>query len=122
MQLGQHLQLVTRFVRSLLPKDKGVMDMWGRGDVPGTASQRTCLESAEVVGEVGGNRFYDFEWERMGRFVRNANGWRRITEQADNLSFASLPNGCHPTREAYPYGTNGGEVGEVFAEWWGNHT
>jgi len=43
--------------------------MRDRGDVPRAASQRACLQSAGVVGEVGDDGNHDIAWEATGRFV-----------------------------------------------------
>ena len=44
------------------PEKNGMVDAWGRNDIPGTAGQRTSLESIEVADEVGEDHFHDFVW------------------------------------------------------------
>jgi len=46
-----------------------MVKVWDRGDVPRAASQRACLESAEIVGEVGDDDNHDVVWEATGRLV-----------------------------------------------------
>jgi len=84
------------FVKSLVAKGKGMVDVRNRGGIPGTASQRACLESVAVVDEVVDDRFHDFVREATGRFVRDARLRGRITEQAADLCFASSPNDHDP--------------------------
>ena len=79
-------------------------------NVPGTASQRTRLESVKVVGEVGDNHFHDFIREAGGRFAYGTRPRGRIPEEAIDLDFAFMPNGNRASREVYPYETNETEV------------
>ena len=39
MQPRQYLQLIMGLVSSLLPRNKGIVNMLGGGDIPGVASQ-----------------------------------------------------------------------------------
>ena len=81
-----------------------MVEMWHRDDVPGAGSQRTRLESAEVVDKVGDDHFHDFVREREGRSACSKSSGGFVTEEAINLDHASTPNGHHAGREAYPYG------------------
>ena len=64
------------------------------------------------MGDMGDDHFHEFIWKAAGRFVRDTGPWRRITEQAIDVGFASVPNDPHPTREVYPYGA---EVRAIYA-------
>ena len=120
VQLGYRLQLVTsgRYpqlapdkIRQNVPKSNGVPKVREREDVPGAASQRTCLEGAEVeggvAGEVGEDHFYNVIRDATGRCVRGTRFWRRGVEETIDTGFASKPDGQHAGREVHPYNTNG---------------
>ena len=93
-----------RFARSLVPKSKGMVNMRDRGEIPGTASQRACLESVVVVNEVADDHFHDFVREPAARFVRDVHLWRRVTEQAIDLGFSPSPDDRHAIRKLRPCG------------------
>lgn len=80
-----------------------MVEMWGHGGIPGTANQRTSLESAEVVGKVGDDHFHDIIWELWGdRFVRETWLWGHISGEAIGIGSASVPGGRRVGREVYP--------------------
>jgi len=93
-----------RFSRSFVPESKSMVNMRDRGEIPGTAGQRACLESVVVVNEVADDHFHDFVWETAGGFVRDVRLWRPITEKAIDLGFSPSPNDCHAIREVRPCG------------------
>ena len=80
------------------------MDAWGRDDIPGSASQRTRLEGAEVVDEVGDDHLRDFMGEGVNGFMHAARHWRCITEEVIDLGFALMPDVDHTNQEVCPYG------------------
>ena len=84
-----------------------MVNVWGKNDVPGAASQQTHLESEEVEGEVGDDHFHDFIREWGGRVVHGMRPWNCIAEEAVDLGFASAPNSHHVI---YPYGMNGADI------------
>ena len=103
-----------------------------RNGIPGMASQRTCLESTAVVGEMGDDHFHDIVreggWERAardradrtvraGRSMRGASLWRSTSEEAVDLGFATIPNGHLAGREFHPYGASGTEVRVIHRYW-----
>lgn len=90
-----------------------MVKVWGDGDVPGAASERTRLEGTKVVGEVGGDHFRYFIWEREGIFVRGTRLGRWVVKKVSNLDSSSMPNSQHVSHEVHPYGARGqGQVRE----------
>jgi len=75
MQPGQWLE-PTRV--DTPPKNKGMLDMRDRDNIPGPAGQRTPLERTDVVSEVGDDHFHDFIRDAAGRFACRLLG--RVTE------------------------------------------
>ena len=76
VQLGQGPKRAKSGPRLVIRESKGMMEVWDRDDVPGAASQRTRLESAEVMDKVGDDHFHDFIRNAAGRFVRGTRAWR----------------------------------------------
>lgn len=111
MQFGQRLQFVTSRIKYFIPEGKGMVDMWDRNDVPGTAGQRTLFESVEVVGEVEDDHFHRFEWQATSGLMRSARLRRCVPEQAADPGLASIPGyHGHAIREAEPCGADSTEV------------
>jgi len=95
-----------------------MVNMRDCGEIPGTAGQRACLESVVVVNEVADDHFHDFVREPAGRFVRDVNLWRRVTEQAIDLGFSPSPDDHHAIRNVCPCGRIVQKL-EPFATWIG---
>ena len=89
-----------------------MVEVRGRDDVPGAASQRTRLESG-TVGDAGDDHFHDFIWEAAGRFAGGMRSRKWTAECAIDLGFPLTPDGHHATREVYPCRTNDAEVRAV---------
>ena len=58
---------------------------------------------------------HDFIRGAASQIVRDGCLWRRITDQATDVGFDSTPNNPCASREAYPYGANGVEIGAIYA-------
>jgi hypothetical protein len=71
----------------------------------------------EVVSDVDDDHFHDFIREAAARYA-GVCLWRRMTEQAIDVGFASTPNDPHSTREVCPYGANGADVRGICVHQW----
>ena len=80
--------------------------MWGCRDVPGTTSECTSFEGAEVVGEVGDDHFHNFVWQATGRFARYTHVGRRTAEQVTDIGLSLTPNDRHAIRNIQPCSAN----------------
>lgn len=72
-----------------------MVEIRDRGGMPGVASQRTRLESIEVVAEVYNDDYHGVVWDATGRFVRDMRLRRGVAEEASDLDFTSTPNCSH---------------------------
>ena len=86
----------------VLHESKGMVEVWEGSNVPGAASQCECLESGEVIGDVGDDHFHDVVWKRgLGLltledpFVRGACLWGRISEELVEPGSSLVPGGHH---------------------------
>jgi len=91
----------------VLPESEGVVEVWDGDNVPGAASKRERLESVQVVGDVGDDHFRDFIREGTCRFIPGTRPWKRTTEDAIGLGFASAPNCDHVSRNVCPCSADG---------------
>ena len=85
-----------------VPESDSMVEVWDRGDVPGVTSQRTRLESVEVVDEMVDDDFHKFVWKGEGGFTSGKGFWGRVAEQDIELGFATIPNDAG--QEGYPWG------------------
>ena len=88
-----------------------MVKVWDSGGVPRATGQRTRLESVEVAGKVGDNRFHDIIREKV-RACRPIRGstflWRPFVESPVVIGVSPMPRGSHhASREDFPYDVSG---------------
>jgi len=67
------------FVRVVVDRGKGVMEVGNSGDVPGVTGQGACAETACVVSKIGGDHSEDIQGKADGRGIVCCRGlWQNI--------------------------------------------
>ena len=65
------------------------MEVRNRGEIPCAANQRTGLESVEIAGEVGGDRFHDLIRGTAGLLIPRF-GWGRIRQLNPRIGWGGM--------------------------------